>query len=123
MATTAYADLATFYGSPLPKLWSPLLELTRFGNVAIVVFLVAQCLDGIFTYVGVSTYGIGVEANPLIAGLMINLGHGLALVTAKSLAAMLGLCLHMREIHGAVALLAGFYVAVAIVPWMALLLI
>ena len=123
MATTAYADPASVYGSPLPKLWRPRLDPTLFGNVAIVAFLLAQCLDGIFTYVGVSTYGIGVEANPLIAGLMMSLGHGTALVTAKSIAAGLGACLHLREIHCAVALLAGFYVAVAVLPWMAILLI
>ncbi len=123
MATTAYADATTLYGSPLPKLWSPRLDATHFGNVAIVAFLLAQCLDGIFTYIGVSTYGIGVEANPLLAGLMMSLGHGTALFAAKALAAGLGACLHLREIHGAVALLAGFYVAVAILPWMAILVI
>ena len=45
-----------------------------------------------------------------------------ARVGAKSVAGALGVCLHLGEIHAAVALLAGFYVAVAIVPWMAILL-
>ena len=123
MAAAAYADAPTLYGSSLPTVWSPRLEPTLFGNVAIVVFLLAPCLDGILTYVGVSTYGIGVEANPLLSGLMASLGHGTALLGAKTVAAALGACLHVRDIHGAVALLAGFYVTVAILPWMAILLI
>src|SRR6185503_15518333 len=113
----------TLYGIGLPRLWSPRVEPSLFGNVAIVAFLLAQCFDGIFTYIGVSTYGLGVEGNPLIVTLMTSLGQGTALVTAKTLAAMLGVCLHLYEIHSAVALLAGFYFAVAILPWMAILII
>jgi len=123
MATTAYARATTLYGTTLPRLWSPRVEPSLFGNVAIVAFLLAQCLDGIFTYIGVSIYGLGVEGNPLIASMMVNLGHGTALLAAKMVAAMLGVCLHLFEIHSAVALLAGFYFAVAILPWIAILLI
>jgi uncharacterized membrane protein len=123
MATTAYARATTLYGTALPRLWSPRLEPSLFGDVAIIAFLLAQCLDGVFTYVGVSIYGLGVEGNPLIVSLMMNLGHGTALVTAKMVASILGVCLHLYEIHSAVALLAGFYFAVAILPWMAILII
>ena len=78
MATTAYADPAALFGNPLPKMRRPLLQHTMFGDVAILAFLFAQCFDGIFTYVGVSTFGLGVEANPLIAGLMATLEIGRA---------------------------------------------
>lgn len=122
MAQTAYLDPGSVFGNPLPKVWNPRLRRSLFGDVAIVAFLLAQCLDGIFTYIGVNTYGLGVEANPIIASLMATVGHGTALVGAKSVAGALGVCLHLREIHAAVALLAGFYVAVAIVPWVAILL-
>jgi hypothetical protein len=37
------------------------------------------------------------------------------------IAAMLGICLYRREIHTAVAMLAGFYLTVAITPWAVLL--
>ena len=121
MTTSAYLDAGSVFGISLPKVWNPRLR-SLFGDVAIVVFLTAQCLDGIFTYVGVNAYGLSVEANPLIAASMASLGHGTALVGAKSIAGGLGVCLHLREIHAAVALLAGFYVAVAIVPWVAILL-
>jgi hypothetical protein len=122
MATTAYLDPTNVFGTPLPKVWRGRLRRSLFGDIAIIAFLLAQFLDGLFTYIGVNTFGLTVEANPLIAGLMASVGHGAALVGAKSLAGALGVCLHLREIHSAVALLAGFYMAVAILPWIAILL-
>lgn len=77
----------------------------------------AQGLDGVFTYVGVTTFGVGIEANPIIASLMTHLGPGVGLAGAKVLAGFLGICLHLREIHQAVALLSGFYLVVAVAPW------
>jgi uncharacterized membrane protein len=87
----------------------------------VIVFLLAQCFDGVFTYVGVMSFGVGIEANPIIAALMGVFGHGVALTAAKLTAASLGICLHLRRIHCAVAVLAGFYIIVAIVPWMMIL--
>src|SRR5687768_2118889 len=82
----------------LPQLWSRAASRVTFGNVAVVAFLMTQCLDGIFTYVGVATFGIGVEANPLIAALMSAFGHGPGLVGAKLIASALGILLHLHEI-------------------------
>jgi len=87
-----------------------------------VLFLLAQCFDGIFTYVGVTAFGVAVEANPLIAALMVEFGAGAALIGAKTVAGLLGIALHLREVHGAVAGLTIFYVAVAIIPWTAILI-
>jgi uncharacterized membrane protein len=91
--------------------------------VVVVVFLLAQCFDGVFTYVGVLTFGLSIEANPLIATLMDTFGHGVALTGAKMVAAVLGICLHLRQVHSAVAVLAGFYILVAIVPWVMILFV
>jgi hypothetical protein len=116
---TAYADPAVFL-APQPRYArAPRQATTRslFGDVVLVAFLLFQCFDGVFTYVGVATYGVGIEANPLIASLMHSVGHGAALAIAKLLAASLGICLHLRQVHGAVAVLAGFYLVVAILPW------
>lgn len=88
-----------------------------FGDVVLVAFLLAQVLDGAFTYVGVTSFGMSMEANPVIAVLMTHLGHGTALMTAKLLAASLGIGLHLNGTHAAVAVLAVFYVAVAVLPW------
>jgi uncharacterized membrane protein len=92
-----------------------------FGDVALLLFLVAQASDGVLTYVGVSTYGVGIEGNPVIAWLMGAMGEGLALTTAKVTAGMFGIALHLSSVHKVVAVLALFYFAVAVFPWVAIL--
>ena len=92
-----------------------------FGDIALLMFLVAQMLDGVLTYVGVSVYGLHMEGNPLIGWMMANMGHGPALATAKVTAGFFGIALHLSAVHKAVAALAGFYVVVAIIPWVAIL--
>jgi hypothetical protein len=92
-----------------------------FGNIALIAFLLAQASDGVLTYIGVSTYGLQVEGNPLIAWLMSAMGEGPALAAAKLAAGFFGIALHLSAVHKAVALLAGFYVAVAIIPWVTIL--
>ena len=92
-----------------------------FGDVALLLFLVAQASDGVLTYVGVSTYGVGIEGNPVIAWLMGAMGEGLALTTAKVTAGMFGIALHLSSVHKVVAVLALFYFAVAVFPWLAIL--
>ena len=50
------------------------------GNAIVLAFLISQFLDGIFTYVGVVTFGMAIEANPIVAGLMTQ-GDGPFLLT------------------------------------------
>lgn len=116
MLLTAWAAPASPVGIPLPKV-STAERRSWFGDVVLVAFLLVQCLDGVFTYVGVTAFGPGIEANPIIAGLMLSLGHGPGLLSAKMMAAFLGICLHLHQVHTALALLTGFYVAAAIAPW------
>ena|SRR5437764_12437258 len=117
MATTAYVEPGALFGTSLPKVWSAQPRRSLFGDVVLVAFLLAQVFDGAFTYMGVMAFGTAIEANPLIGVLMLHLGHGAALMTAKLVAASLGIGLHLRGTHGAVALLAGFYVTAAVLPW------
>lgn len=121
MAATGYADPTAFPGTSVPGKWKPRLHRSLFGDAVLLVFLLAQCFDGVFTYVGVRSYGLAIEANPLLAFLMTYLGHGAALAAAKTIAATLGICLHLRQVHGAVAMLALFYTGVAILPWVMIL--
>jgi uncharacterized membrane protein len=97
------------------------LRTARFANVVVVIFLVAQACDGVLTYVGVSLYGTGMEGNPLLAWLMEAVGQGAALAAAKGMAGAFGIALHLTAVHRVLAALAAFYVAVAIVPWLAIL--
>ena len=106
-ATCAHRDL--LLGSlSSPQLWPRPARSTLFGDLVLIVFLLAQCFDGVFTYVGVKSFGPGIEANPFLATMMGAFGHGVALTLAKTTAASLGICLHLREVHSAVAMLAGF---------------
>jgi hypothetical protein len=95
---------------------------SRFGDVAVLGFLLVQVLDGAFTYMGVSIWGPGVEANPLISSAVTYVGLGTGLAGAKLLAITFGVVLHLRRVHSLVAMLTAFYVAVAILPWAILFL-
>jgi hypothetical protein len=116
MAASAGAIDATYCGALLPKMWKAPLS-SYFGDLALVAFLLVQGLDGFFTYVGVSTYGLHIEANPLVSTLMTYFGEAGGLVGAKAVASVLGICLYFCEVHAVVAVLTGFYVAAAIAPW------
>jgi hypothetical protein len=96
-------------------------QRSLFGDVALLLFLLAQASDGVLTYIGVATYGTAIEGNPLITWLMHAMGEGPALTAAKVAAAACGIALHLSSVHYVVAALAAFYVAVAVVPWMTLL--
>jgi uncharacterized membrane protein len=106
----------------MPDLWKRSEQpRTLFGDVVILVFLVSQALDGVFTYLGVIQYGPTIEANPVVASLMGLIGHGPALASVKLLAASLGVALHLGRVHRILALLTVFYILGSVVPWMALL--
>jgi len=92
-----------------------------FGNAAVLAFLCVQCLDGVLTYLGVRNWGVGIEGNPLISSAVAHAGLVGGLTSAKLVASGFGILLHLRRIHQLVALLALFYLAVAIVPWALLL--
>jgi hypothetical protein len=94
-----------------------------YGDIALVVFLVAQVLDGALTYLGVTLHGPQIEGNPVIAWLMDRMGEGPGLATAKITASFFGIVLHVTAVHKAVALLAVFYIVVAIVPWTIILFV
>lgn len=88
----------------------------------IVLFFVAQVMDGMLTYLGVVRFGPGIEGNPLLAWLMAACGTGAALAAAKATAVGFGALLHLLQVHVVVAALTVIYVAAAIGPWLALLL-
>jgi hypothetical protein len=103
----------------LYKRWD---EPSRFGDLVVLLFLATQCLDGVFTYLGVAIWGTGIEANPLISSAMGAVGVGFGVAGAKAIAIGFGMMLHLRRVHNLVAALTLIYVAAAILPWTALLL-
>ena len=96
-------------------------ERSRFGDAVIVLFLLAQAADGVMTYVGVTTFGVHLEANPLLASLMDVFGYGTAVTGAKVVASGLGISLHLVGVHRILAILTGVYLVAAVLPWAGLL--
>jgi uncharacterized protein DUF5658 len=88
-----------------------------FGDIAVLGFVLMQCLDGIFTYLGVSIWGPGIEANPLISSAVQVAGLGTGLAGAKLMAVGFGMLLHLRRVHTIVAILTAMYFTLAILPW------
>ena len=99
------------------------IQRSRFGDTALLLFLLAQACDGVLTYVGVTAYGSHMEGNPLISWLMTAMGQGAALTTAKVTAGGFGIALHLFAVHKAVAALTAFYLVVAVVPWVTILFV
>jgi hypothetical protein len=97
------------------------LRANFFGNFVVVAFLLAQAFDGVLTYVGVRQYGLAAEGNPLLGWLMAAFGSGVAVTAAKAAAGAFGIALHLSAIHRLLAVLAAFYLTVAVVPWIAIL--
>ena len=95
----------------------------RTGNIVVIVFLIAQACDGVFTYIGISQYGPAIEGNPLLGWLMGTIGEGLGLTAAKVAAGAFGIALHLAAVHRVLAALAGFYLVVAVLPWIRILFI
>lgn len=95
----------------------PAIVRSAFADVVLVVFLLVQALDGVLTYIGVRTYGLRIEGNPLLVWLMTMVGRGAALALTKGTAGVFGVLLHRSAVHRVLAALALFYVAAAIVPW------
>lgn len=98
----------------------PARSLT-LGDLVILAFLTTQALDGVLTYIGIMTFGPGIEGNPLLAWLMGALGEAPALTGAKIMSAGCGIFLHLAQVHAPVAALTGLYLGGAILPWSFLL--
>ncbi len=93
-----------------------------FGDLMVISFFVVQCLDGVFTYLGVTIWGPGIEANPIISAAITTAGPSVGLAGAKAVAIAFGMLLHLRRVHNLVALLTAIYLTAAILPWAALFL-
>ena len=104
----------------LYKQWDE--QRSLFGDLAVVVFLLTQMLDGVFTYLGISIWGPGVEANPLIVSAIGTVGILGGIGAAKIVAITFGIVLHLRRVHNLVAVLTVIYMTGAILPWTAFFL-
>lgn len=91
----------------------------RLSRLVLLLFLVAQFWDGIFTWVAVHAHGMTAEGNLLLASWMAMVGPTPTLLAAKVGAAAGGVLLYTRGIHGVLAGLTLLYAVGAIGPWLA----
>jgi len=90
---------------------------SHVGDCIVLGFLLVQALDGSLTYLGVRLWGPSIEGNPLVSSAMAYAGLGVGLAGAKLFATTFGIVLHLKRMHGMVALLTALYLAAAILPW------
>jgi Domain of unknown function (DUF5658) len=93
-----------------------------FGTGTLVAFVIVQLGDGVLTYIGIHIFGQGIEANPIVSWYIAALGAGLALLAAKSLAIACALLLYRFARYRTLGALTVMYFAIAIQPWVSLLL-
>ncbi len=90
----------------------------REATIVLAIFIAAQVADGVLTYWGVTTLGIHVEGNGLLAAGMHAIGPFSALVSAKLMACLCGYILYRTASHRPLAVMAGLYIGVAVTPWL-----
>ena len=88
----------------------------------LIAFVFAQLCDGVLTYIGVHAFGLDIEANPIVWWYIDTLGAGAALVAAKSLAIGCAVLLYRFALYRTIAALTAMYLALAVHPWVSLLL-
>jgi hypothetical protein len=96
--------------------------MRRQEVLVLLIFLVAQLLDGALTYVGVLHFGIEAEGNVLLNTLMHAWGAGPALVAAKLFSSMCGVMLFAVSVYRVLAAVAGACIGFGVIPWIALLI-
>jgi hypothetical protein len=93
-----------------------------FGAAILIAFVIAQLCDGVLTYIGVHTFGLDIEANPIVGWYIGALGVGIALVAAKTLAIACALLLYRFALYRTIGALTVIYFTMAVHPWVSLLL-
>ena len=92
-------------------------------NVLFVLFLVTQLLDGVLTYVGIRSWGKGIEGNPIIVEVVSLCGLGIGVVLVKLGAVIAGTIVYWSYAKNPLLVLTTLfaltiiYLVVAIIPW------
>ena len=87
-------------------------------QLVIAVFLIAQLIDGVFTYWAIQQFGVLAEGNPLLATWVVLVGPQPAIIGAKLLASGCGVLLYAAHCHRVLGGLTLLYGAVAVGPWL-----
>ena len=90
----------------------------RTSRLILLLFLLAQLVDGLFTYIAVSAYGPSAEGNAILAVWMAIVGPAPTLLVAKAVAAGAGVIVYRHGLHGVLAALTAVYALAAVGPWL-----
>ena len=97
------------------------LRLAPNGNTralgTLALFAVVQIADAWLTTVGIDRFGIGAEANPMLALPIVLFGPVTAMAIAKSVAVCGAALLYRFSRHSLLAMLTVMYMFVAVMPW------
>lgn len=96
-------------------------RLTLLRKLAWLLMLF-QVLDGFFTFLGISFFGLEAEGNPLVRSIMAAIGPGAGIALVKCLAISIIICICMFGyrvgwLGKALKATAVIYFLAAIVPW------
>ncbi len=115
------------YTSQEPQVREIRNEMPSTQVVLLGIFLIIlQVADGFLTSLGIERFGVGMEGNMLLQGLMHQHGPMVALAIAKALAivAISSIVLTGQNItwlRTALGSVAGYYLFLAIIPWVYIL--
>ena len=93
----------------------------RAAQATWIAFVLVQALDGAMTLIGMHTFGLDIEANPLISWYAYTFGPAIAVSAAKLFAVGCGIALYLTARYRTIAVLACAYLLCAVGPWVHLL--
>ncbi len=94
-----------------------MISRSLFGKAVLLLFILTQVADGLFTYFGIKMFGAAIEGNPLVAWYVAAFGAGVAVIGAKALALACGAALYLRAMHRTIGALTLIYLTAAVWPW------
>ena len=92
-----------------------------FGDTIWIAFVSVQAADAVLTYVGIVLFGIGIDANPIVARCLMTLGPSAGLICTKLFAIGCAALLHCLARHRIVGVLTIGFLLGAISPWVQVL--
>lgn len=114
----------------IPATVLPATEKDNITGIVLLSGLLAtlQVLDGVFTSIGISRFGLQIEGNPILRYLMAEFGANPTLFALKAFAILIVVALgvisrEVKWVRGAIAAVSLVYVFAAVLPWVYILYI
>jgi hypothetical protein len=93
------------------------IKRTLFGKAVMLVFVLTQVADGLFTYFGIKMFGAAIEGNPLVAWYVTAYGAGVCGRGREGPGAGVWSGAALRAMHRTIGALTIIYLTAAVWPW------